>query len=148
MPEVHNIWVQHTQSEENDLDNSFQARIPSSHLLFLNWTPPNYILQFQERLHAGKPISTISKWCKNTQRWVLRPEAQEDAVMIPTKYNDCHGWVDCVDGFIQVVKLTNEMHIVPGRAILGPLCLVRKHAALGGIDSVWLVNNHVDLDTY
>jgi hypothetical protein len=24
MPESHNIWVQYTQSEENDLDNTFQ----------------------------------------------------------------------------------------------------------------------------
>ena len=29
MPEVHNIWVQYTQSEENDLDKTFQGRIPS-----------------------------------------------------------------------------------------------------------------------
>jgi hypothetical protein len=29
MPEAHNIWVQFTQSEENDLDNTFQRRIPS-----------------------------------------------------------------------------------------------------------------------
>jgi len=29
MPEAHNIRVQYTQSEENDLDNTFQGRIPS-----------------------------------------------------------------------------------------------------------------------
>jgi hypothetical protein len=29
MSEAHNIWVQYTQSEENDLDNTFQGRISS-----------------------------------------------------------------------------------------------------------------------
>jgi hypothetical protein len=28
MPEAPNIWVQYTRSEENDLDNTFQGRIP------------------------------------------------------------------------------------------------------------------------
>jgi len=69
-------------------------------------------------------------------------------VVIPTKYNDLHGWADCVDGIIRVVKQTNKMHIVPVGAIEGPAHLVRENAALGSMDSVWLVNNHVDLDTY
>jgi len=69
-------------------------------------------------------------------------------VVIPTKYNDLHGWADCVDGSIRVVKQTNIMHIMPIGAIVVPAHLVRENAASGGIDSVWLVNNHVDLDTY
>jgi hypothetical protein len=28
MPEAHDIWVQYMQSEENDLDSTFQGRIP------------------------------------------------------------------------------------------------------------------------
>jgi hypothetical protein len=44
MPEPHNIWVQYTQSEGNDLDNTFQGRIPSFPVLYLSWTPPNQIL--------------------------------------------------------------------------------------------------------
>jgi hypothetical protein len=67
--------------------------------------------------------------------------------VIPTKYKDLHGWADCVDGFIWVDKQTNKMHILPVGAIVGPAHLVRENAALGGMDSVWLVNNHVDLDT-
>jgi len=65
-------------------------------------------------------------------------------VVIPTKFNDLHGWADCVDGFIRVVKQTNKMHIVPVGAIVGLAHLVRVIAASGGIDSVSLVNNHVD----
>jgi hypothetical protein len=148
MPESHNIWVQYTQSEENDLDNTFQGRVPSFPVLYFSWTPPNQILQFQERLPAGKALSTFSKRCQTTQQWVLRPQPQEYAVVIPTKFKDLHGWADCVDGFIRVVKQTNKMHIVPVGAIVGPAHLVRENAASGGIDSVWLVNNHVDLDTY
>ena len=58
MPEAHNIWVQYKQSEENDLNNTSQEQIPSFPVLYFSWTPPNQILQFQERLPAGKAIST------------------------------------------------------------------------------------------
>jgi len=40
------------------------------------------------------------------------------------------------------------MHIVPVGEIVGPAHLVQENAALGDMDSVWLVNNHVNLDTY
>ena len=40
MPEAHNIWVQYTQSEENDLDNTFQGPILSFSVLYFSWTPP------------------------------------------------------------------------------------------------------------
>ena len=69
-------------------------------------------------------------------------------MVITTKYKDLHGWADCVDGFIRVVKETNNMHIVPVGALVGPVHLVRENAELGSMDSIWLVNNHVDLDTY
>ena len=147
MPEAHNIWVQYMGSEENDLDITFQGRIPSFPVVYFSWTPPNLVLQALERLPAGKALSTFSKRCQTTQQWVLRPQAQEYAVVIPTKYKDLHGWADCVDGFIQVVKQTDKMHIVPIGAIVGTAHLMQENAASGGMDSVWLVNIHVDLDT-
>jgi hypothetical protein len=45
-------------------------------------------------------------------------------VGIPTKYKDPHGWADCVDRFIQVVKQTDMIHIVPVEAIVGLAHLV------------------------
>jgi len=70
-------------------------------------------------------------------------------VVIPTKYNDPHGWAASVGGFILVVKQTDKMHIVPFGAIVGPAHLVQENnAASDRINSIWLVNNHVDLDTY
>jgi hypothetical protein len=69
-------------------------------------------------------------------------------VLIPANYKDLYGWADCVDGFVWVVKLTNTMHIVPVGAIVGRAHLLRENTLLGVMDSVWLVNNHDDLDTY
>jgi len=132
------------QSEENDLDNTFQGRIPSVSILHLSWTAPNQILQCQKHVPAGKALSTFSKRCQKTQQWVLRPQVQEYMVVIPRRYKDLCGWADFVDGFVWVVKQTNKMHIVPVGAILGPANVVQENAALGGIDSVWLVNTHVD----
>ena len=148
MPESHNIWVLYTQSEENDPYNTFQGWITSFPVLYFSWTPLNQLLQFQDHLPAGKALSTVSKRCEKTQQWVLRPHAQEYAVVIPTMLKNLHGWADCVDGFIWVVKQMNKMHILPIRAVVGPAHLGRDNAASGGINSVWVVNNHVDLDTY
>jgi len=148
MPEAHNILVQYTQSEEKDLGNTFQGRVPSFPALFFSWTPPNQIIQFQERLPARKALPIFSKIWQTTQQWVLRPQAQEYAWVIPTKYKDLHGSADCVDRFIQVVKQRNKMHIIPVRIVVGPAHLRRENAASGGIDCLWLVNNQVDLDTY
>jgi hypothetical protein len=70
-------------------------------------------------------------------------------VVIATKYKDPHDWVDCVAWFIRVVKQTDKMHIVPVRAIVGPAHVVRENnVASDRIDSIWLVNNHVDVNTY
>ena len=91
---------------------------------------------------------TLSKRCKNTQQWILRPQVQEYAVVIPTKYQDPPGWADCVDGFIWVVEQTDNMHIEPVGVIVGPAHLVRENAASDRINSVRLVNNPVDLDSH
>jgi hypothetical protein len=69
-------------------------------------------------------------------------------VVISPKFKDLHGWADCVDRFIRVIKQTNKMHIVPVGAIVGPAYLLLENAASGGIGSIRLVYNHVDLDTY
>jgi len=148
MPEAHNISVQHTQSEENDLHNTLQGRIPAIPEFYFSWTPPNQILQLQERLPAGNAIFTFSKRFKKTQQWVICPQAQEYAVVIPTQYKDRHGWADYIDGFIWVVKQTNEMQIVPIGVIVGLAQWVQENAALGVNECVWLVNDHVHLDTY
>jgi hypothetical protein len=148
MPEEHNIWVQYMQSEPNDLDNTFQGQIHCCAILFISWTALNQIGHFQEHLPARRAISTFSKKCKRTQQWVLGLQAQVYAVVIAKKYNDRQGWADCVDRFIRVVKQTNQLHIVPGGAIVGQVHLVLENAALGEIDSIRPVTNHVNLDTY
>jgi len=81
MPEYHNIWVHYTGS---DLDNTFQGQVLSFPLLYFSWTPPNQILQFQERQPAGKMTLTFSKRWNKTQQWILRSQPQEYAVVIPT----------------------------------------------------------------
>jgi hypothetical protein len=125
MPEADNIWVQYTQSEEIDLNNTFQGRIPSFPVLYFSWTPPNHILQFQARMQAGKALTTFSTWRQKTQQCVLHPQAHKYLVVITTKCQDFHGWADCVNRFIQVFKQTNKMHILPVKVLVGLAHLVR-----------------------
>ena len=117
-------------------------------VLYIIWTPSIDILQFQERLSTEITIPTFSMRRKNTQQWILRPQAQEYAVVIPTDDEDLHGWADCVDGFIRVVKQTDKMHIVSVSANVRPAHLERENAAPDRINSIWLVNYHLDSDTY
>jgi hypothetical protein len=49
---------------------------------------------------------------------------------------------------IRVVKQTDMMYIAPVRVIVGPAHLLRENATLDRIDSAWLVQHPVDLDTY
>ena len=65
-----------------------------------------------------------------------------------TKYKDWNGWAYCVDRFIEVVKETEEMLIVPDGETIGPAQLVRENAASDRIDSISLINNHVDSDIH
>ena len=69
-------------------------------------------------------------------------------VVIPIKRKDLDGRAECIDRFIWVVKQISKMHIVPIIAIVGLAHLVKENAALGDIDSISLVTNHVDLDSY
>jgi hypothetical protein len=53
-------------------------------------------------------MSTFSEWYIITQQWILRPDVQEYAVVVPMKYKELHGWAD---GFIWVDKQTDLMVI-------------------------------------
>jgi hypothetical protein len=145
MLESHNIWVQYTDS---DLDNTFQGRVPSFPELYFSWIPLNQIIQCQKNLPTRNTILTCSKRFKKTQQWILHRQPQEYAVVIPTQHKHPHGWANCVDGFIRVVKQTDMVHIVPVGAIVGPAHLVQENSASDRIDSTWLVNNHVNLHIY
>jgi hypothetical protein len=81
------------------------------------------------------------------QQWILYPQVQDYAVVLPIQYKDWNGWADCVNEFIQVVKQPYVMHIEPVRAIVGPADLAKVNAALDRINSVWRLYYHVDLDT-
>jgi len=90
MPESHNIWVQYMES---NLDNTFQGCVPSFPVIYISWTPPNQILQFQEYLHTRLTISTFSKRCKKSQQWILCSQPQQYAVVIVLVLRlwSCHG---------------------------------------------------------
>jgi len=141
MPECHTIWVQYT---DRDLDNTFTGHVPSFPVLYFGWTLPNQIRKFQEFLPPGKTIYTTSKRCKNTQQWILHSHTQYYAVAIWTKYKDTHGWADCVDRFIRIVKQSDMMYIVPFSAIVGQADLMRENAASNRTDSCWIGNYHPD----
>ena len=148
IPESHNIWVQLTENDENDLVNTFQGQVPAIPVLYFPWTPPDQNLWFEECLPAGKTITTLLKMCRITQQSISCLQAPEYAVLTPPNDIYLHSWADWVAGVSWVVIQTNMMHILPIRAIVGLAHFVRENAASDRIDSTWLEDNHVDCGSY
>jgi len=144
LPESQNVCMQHVVI---DFDNTSKSQLLSFPAVQCTWNLLHLIFKCQEWLPAGITIWSFSKRCKKTQQWVFHPQAQEYVVVIPIMYKDSLSWADCVDGLIQIVKQTNRMQTLPIEAIAGKTHLVGHNAASNRIDTVWLVSNHVDLDT-
>jgi len=125
-----------------------KAVVISLPVLYFSCTPSDRTFQFQEQLPIRKAILNFSITCNTTPLWIFHPQAQQFTVVIPIEYYDQCGWADCVDGFIQVVKVTDMDHIVCVGAVVGPAHLVPENAASDRIDSIWLVNHPADLNTY
>jgi len=65
MPEAHNIWVQYTQSEENDHDNTFQGQIPCFLVLYFSWTPLSRSSNFRNACQPGKQYRPFLKGARS-----------------------------------------------------------------------------------
>lgn len=134
IPQSHHIWVQYMENADHNLDTTFQGWGPSFAVFHISWTAPILILKFQDRLPTGTMLLTLSKSCIKPQKWILCHQAQEYSAVIPIKYIDLHGNMDCINRFIQVVKLADEMHIVSVEAIIKLGHLMRGNARLDRID--------------
>jgi len=119
---------------EHDLDNTLHGQIPSFPILFYRWIPPNQTLQCQHWLPARETLWSLSKQCQKTQQWLLSPPGQEYAAVNPAKYKDPHCLADCVDWFIQVVKQSHKLYVLPVGAIVGPAHLLNR--MLRSIESI------------
>jgi len=69
---------------ETDLDSTFQVWVLSFPVLYFSWNQSNQTLQFQKYLPVRQTILTFSAMYKKTQQWVLNPQAQKYAMLIPT----------------------------------------------------------------
>lgn len=65
-------------------------------------------------------------------------------VVIETKYKHLHGWANCVDSIIQVVKLATKMHLMSISVIVDLAHLVQHNAGADRIDGIRLEYNYVE----
>jgi len=131
-------------SDNNDIVHTFQVQVPSFQVVYCDWLPDNQVQRFQEPVPAGKMLSTLSKLCKKTVKWVLCPPDQWHVVVIETKYKHLHGWANCVDSIIQVVKLATKMHLMSISVIVDLAHLVQHNAGADRIDGIRLEYNYVE----
>jgi len=121
-------------------------------LLSLYFTSPGFdrirCTNFRSACQPGKQYRPFQRGGKTLNNGCYIPKLKNMRWWFQHSSKIWNSWADYVDGFIRVLKQMNKMHHVPVGAIVGPEHLMCENAASGGIDSVWLANNHVDLDTY
>jgi len=144
MSKCHNIWVQYTES---DLDNTFQGRVPS--FLYYSLAGPRWIRSSNFR-SACLPENQYRPFLKGQEESTMDIMSSSSRIYSDDTnkiqrsawlgwlcwqiYPDCKtDWYDAYYTF---------------EAIVWPVHLVRQNAASDMIDSIWLVNDHVELDTY
>jgi len=81
--------------------------------------------------------------CKNGEQYVYYMKVQEDALVIQIKYEDLAHYLNSFDEFIQVVKQTDTLHIVPVGEFVIVAHWVRENAVLHRMDSVRFVNKQM-----
>jgi len=91
------------KSQQNYHDIIFEGDILSIRIIYIHCTWRNQILELWVHQPAEESILTCFLRCKKTQQLVLHSHAQEDALQIPTLYNDSDHWADYIDSFIQIV---------------------------------------------
>jgi len=79
---------------------------------------------------------------------MLQRYAEEYFVVISITYNNLHSLTHYVDWFIIVVTQNNWMPNTLIEATIETLWLVRNNSAFSSIDSIAIVYNHLDFDTY
>jgi len=133
----------------SNYNKTFQGWFSSFAVLYISCvTLPHWIVQFQEHLSTWKTKLTFAMRCIKTPQWILSSQLQEYRVVIPTQYKDLNSYADFIDGFLWAVKQTEIIHSIPVRGIVGPVHFVWVTAPLDRINGVWVVTNHVDLDTH
>jgi len=134
-------------SNGGDHDNTFHGQLSSFRISYFNWPLPSLIPLSQQPLLGRNKISHSCIRCKKSIQSILYSWYQQYLVIIALQYNCSYSWTDWRDVFLWVVKWTSQMYITPIRAFVEWVHSVVENATLDWIDSVQLVNKHLEFDT-
>ena len=139
------VWERLDSSDNID---GLRGRRPAFPLLYFSLSPPLKVLDIQDVILKSRgSLKVFSKFIPSLKVSVVRPSTLELAAAVGTGFQHRFGDPEEVDGFIRVVKATGP-HVFAVDRIEGPAHLLPVNRTSTGSGSVWIINNHVDLDTY
>ena len=132
---------------DGNTSDGLRGRRPAFPLLYFSFSPPLKVLDIQDVIRkSGGSLKLFSKFIPSLRAFVARPSALGLAAAVGTGFQHRLGNPEVVDGYIRVIKAAGP-HVFAVDRIEGPCHLLPVSRSTGS-GSVWIINNHVDLDTY
>ena len=143
-PVTHNVWVR--VDAERGMD-TFQGRKVCTPLLYFGYTPPKVATQLcgPEGERVAVEMQARSTHGRNHQ--VLVPRSIEFAVLVGHKCSARSGLPNQFHGCVEVELDNRDRFVAEVGSIEGPVQLVEVNE-IRKSRKTWIVNNHIDLETY
>ena len=141
----HAIWTRVTEDTTSD---TFQGRKVAISLLYFGYTPLESALYISGS--SDKVICHTAQRKRNGETVNLpKPRELQFAMITGTKYVTSTGQPDSIHGCVEVIENPQDRYVMPIRSLEGAVHLVPVDEVHKGPNPrQYLVNNHIDLDTY
>jgi len=125
-PLSHDIWVRESQDSDKD---SFQERKSCNPLLYFSFSPSTAIIPQTTQRNKSQVTETL-----------------ELVMLVGMKYATESGKLNHFHEFVEVVLNEQNRYMVEVEPIEGPVHLLEGEKIRG--KNSWIVNSHIDLETY
>jgi hypothetical protein len=141
---THNVWVRVNPDRAQD---AFQGRKVCTPLMYFSYTPPKFAAQLRgpegEKVEAEpQSRSTGGRECQ-----VFVPRTLGFAMLVGYRYTGSYGQPNRFHGCVEVEPDNGDRFVAEVDSIEGPVQLVEVNETRKN-RKTWIVNNHIDLETY
>ena len=143
---THNVWV---RVKEDRTEDTFQGRKVFTPLLYFSYRPPMFAAQLRGPEGQKVAAEPQSRSTGGRTHLVFVPQALELAVLVGYKWKDPCSRPNRFHGCVEV-ELDGIRCVAEVGSIEGPVQLVEVNEGrrTGRTRKTWIVNNHIDLETY
>ena len=143
-PVTHDVWVRVSLDRTQDAFQGWKVCTP---LLYFGYTPPTFAAQLRgpEGQHVEGELQFRS--AQGRRHEVLVPKTLELAVLVGYKFAGTSGLPNRFYGCVEVELDSRDRSVAEVGSIEGPVQLVKVNETRQS-RKTWIVNNHIDLETY